>query len=174
MTLNEVAPLGGSFRAATGTAAAAAAAAFAADAGVVADADAGAFEDAGEVARLLLGDAALGVDGVEGAFRDGDRDARAEGGIELDADIYDERAARESGWGRLRMRGAGSQLALTFLRVTMVVYIQCTQTKPNVPSYPKYILLARSSWPRAPRAPARAREDGGYRDACLCMCGEHE
>ena len=87
MTLNEVAPLGGSFRAATGTAAAAAAAAFAADAGVVADADAGAFEDAGEVARLLLGDAALGVDGVEGAFRDGDRDARAEGGIELDADF---------------------------------------------------------------------------------------
>jgi hypothetical protein len=152
MTLNEVAPLGGSFRAATGTAAAAAAAAFAADAGVVADADAGAFEDAGEVARLLLGDAALGVDGVEGAFRDGDRDARAEGGIELDADIYDERAARESGWGRLRMRGAGSQLALTFLRVS-VHSMYPNQTKrtvvPKVHPTRSLLLAARATRARA-------------------------
>jgi hypothetical protein len=121
MTLNEVAPLGGSFRAATGTAAAAAAAAFAADAGVVADADAGAFEDAGEVARLLLGDAALGVDGVEGAFRDGDRDARAEGGIELDADFM----TKKSGWGPLRMRGEAQASCSYFSGLTVVSLLAC-------------------------------------------------
>jgi hypothetical protein len=143
MTLNEVAPLGGSFRAATGTAAAAAAAAFAADAGVVADADAGAFEDAGEVARLLLGDAALGVDGVEGAFRDGDRDARAEGGIELDADFM----TKKSGWGPLRMRGEAQASCSYFF----AGYIS-THTKPNVPKvHPtrSLLLAARATRARA-------------------------
>ena len=88
MLLKEIAPLGGSFRAATGVLAAAAEAA-AADATGVAAAELGEaaapaarFEDAGDDARLLLGDAPFGV-AASGALREGERAARADGGMTM-------------------------------------------------------------------------------------------
>ena len=85
MPLKEIAPLGGSFRAATGVVVAAEA--VAADATGVAAAELGEaaaaavrFEDDGDDARLLLGDAPFGVE-ASGALREGERAARADGGM---------------------------------------------------------------------------------------------